>query len=51
MLAVMIYLEKRGLGSSKSIGEGTYTHELNNRMEPIRRVINYQGAVPKDFIL
>ena len=50
MLAVMMYLEKRGLGKPRLIGEGTYTHELNNMMEPFRRVINYLGAIPKDFI-
>ena len=58
--SVLMFLNQRGLGNSKStskkllknesIGEGIYTHELNNMMEPFRRVINYLGAIPKDFI-
>ena len=45
-----MFLNKRGLGKQGLIGEGTYTHELNNMIEPFRSIINYLGAIPKDFI-
>ena len=37
--SVLMFLNKRGLGKLKSIGEGTYTHELNNMMVPFRKLL------------